>query len=115
MNENQTTDDSIIVDDITVNQSGGDVPQHFMVEGDLPSFARHTERADRVVALQVEDDSLGQYNAKQKCSDREEEPSEEKKSLGLENDQTGVLGESRLPETNPGEDEDEDGRQAAQQ
>ena len=59
MNENQTTDDSIIVDDITDNQSG-DVPQHFLVEDDLPSFARHTERTDRVVALQVEDDSLQQ-------------------------------------------------------
>ena len=58
---------------------------------------------------------LGQYNAEQKCSDREEEPSEEKKSLGLESDQTWVLGESRLPEADPGEDEDEDGRQAAQQ
>ena len=57
MNENQTTDDSIFVDDITDNQSG-DVPQHFLVEDDLPSFARDTERTDRVVALQVEDDSL---------------------------------------------------------
>ena len=58
---------------------------------------------------------LGQNYAEQKCSDRKEEPSEEKKSLGLESDQTWVLGEGRLPETNPGEDEDEDGRQAAQQ
>ena len=59
MNENQTTDDSIFVDDITDNQSG-DVPQHFLVEDDIPSFARDTEGTDRVVALQVEDDSLQQ-------------------------------------------------------
>ena len=56
---------------------------------------------------------LGQDNPEQKGANSEEKRSKEEESFGFEWDETWVLGEGRLPETNTGKYEDEDGRQAA--